>query len=123
MKNKILFSIVIAAIVVKIWVRVSMIDLSGRVDDLNKSYQKLDRRLEQHKILQDSVMNGSKFNGLDLDSTKREIEKIIEQRRSVFSDKETVTSTLNVYVTVYELTTAVIIIVLLVFLIGLLKRR
>ena len=100
-----------------------MLDLSGQVEQLTKNYQDLDMRLEQHKILRDSVMAGFKFIGFDLDSLKEEMEKTIEQRRSFFSDRESVTNRLKMYVIVYEVTTGVIVIVLLVFIIGLLKRR
>ncbi len=116
-------------IVIKIWLRFSMSILSDNVDKLTKDYNELNTRLEHHKTFRDSLMTNLQFRNQVIDSVAngeinqtREIEKTLEQYKTVFSDRDKITKRLTIYETVNKVVTGIIVIILLTLGIGLLKR-
>jgi hypothetical protein len=130
MKKKILISLVVIIVGAKAWSWVSMKNLSNEVNELTQSYANLGTRLNQHKALEDSVLTNSTFRKEIRDSAAKgeskhvkDIEETLVLYRKVFDDKDAAMKKLRIYEGVQYFTSGVFAIVLLLLIVGLLKKQ
>jgi len=128
-KNRILVTGTVLMVVIKIWLRFSMSDLSDHVDKLTKDYEELKTKLEYHRAFRDSLMTDLQFRTQVMDSItsgeikqKREIEKTLEQYNLVLADRDRLANRLTNYEIVNNVVTGLIVIILITLGVGQIRR-